>query len=77
MARGKLENARVLSLLWRPLVALAGMLAALFALGQSLLALILSGGVYVAILLLLRPLDAAEGAALLRLLPEGGAGVCG
>ena len=75
LARGKLEDVRVLSLLWRPLVALAGMLAALFALGQSLLALILSGGVYVAILLLLRPLDAAEGAALLRLLPEGARGV--
>ena len=71
LIRGKLENARVLSLLWRPLAALAGMLLALFALGPSLAALILSGGVYVAILLLLRPLDAAEGAALLRLLPEG------
>ncbi len=71
LARGKLENARVLSLLWRPLVALAGMLLALFALGPSLAALILSGGVYVAMLLLLRPLDAAEGEALLRLLPEG------
>ena len=71
LARGKLENVRVLRLLWRPLIALAGMLLALFTLGQSLLALILSGGVYVAILLLLRPLDAAEGAALLRLLPAG------
>lgn len=71
LARGKLENVRVLSLLWRPLVALAGMLVALFALGQTLLALILGGGVYVAILLFLRPLEAAEGAALLRLLPAG------
>ncbi len=71
LARGKLDNARVLNLLWRPLLALAGMLLALFALGQSLLALILSGGVYVAVLLLLRPLDAAEGDALLRLLPAG------
>ena len=75
LARGKLENVRVLRLLWRPLIALAGMLLALFALGQSLLALILSGGLYVAILLLLRPLDAAEGAALLRLLPAGARGV--
>ncbi len=67
----KLQGLRVLSLLWRPLVALAGMLLALFALGQSLLALVASGAVYVVILLLLRPLDAAEGGALLGLLPAG------
>ncbi len=71
LARGKLEDVRVLSLLWRPLVALAAMLLVLFALGGSLLALIVSGAVYAAVLLLLRPLDAAEGGALLRLLPAG------
>lgn len=69
LVRGKLEDLRVLSLLWRPLVALGGMLLTLFALGQTLLALGVSGGVYVVLLLLLRPLDAAEGRALLRTLP--------
>ena len=67
----KLEGLRVMSLLWRPLMALAGMLLALFALGQSFAALVISGAVYVAMLLLLRPLDAAEGGALLGLLPAG------
>ena len=71
LARGKLEDVRILSMLWRPLVALAAMLLVLFALGGSLLALIVSGAAYVAALLLLRPLDAAEGGALLRLLPAG------
>jgi O-antigen/teichoic acid export membrane protein len=71
LARGKLADLRVSSLLWRPLVALVGMLLALFALGQTLAALIVSGLVYTALLLLLRPLDATEGAALLRLLPAG------
>ena len=70
LARGKLEDVRLVSLLWRPLVALGGMLLVLFVLGQSLLALIVSGAVYAGILLLLRPLDAAEGEALLRLTPE-------
>jgi len=67
----KLEGIRLLRLLWRPLVALGGMLLALFALGQSLVALLFSGAAYVALLLLLRPLDAAEGRALLGLLPAG------
>ena len=67
----ELEGARILRLLWKPLVALGGMLLALFALGQTFFALVISGAVYVAILLLLRPLDAAEGEALLRLLPAG------
>ena len=71
LARGKIEDVNVLGLLWRPLVALALMLLALVLLGQSLLALIASGLIYVTVLLLLRPLDAAEGAALLGLLPVG------
>jgi hypothetical protein len=45
------------------------MLAALVLLGQSLPALLASGLLYAAVLLLLRPLDAAEGQALLSLLP--------
>ena len=61
LARGKLEGVRVLSLLWRPLVALAAMLPTLVVLGQTVLALVVSGAVYVSVLLLLRPLDAAEG----------------
>ncbi|MCY3917695.1 MAG: oligosaccharide flippase family protein [Chloroflexi bacterium] len=71
LARGKLDDVRVLSLLWRPLAALAVMLLVLFALGGSLPALVIGGAAYVALLLLLRPLDAAEGGALLRLLPAG------
>ena len=38
-------------------------------------ALVVSEAVYVAVLLLLRPLDAAEGAALLRMLPAGLRGI--
>ena len=75
LVRGKLSDVNVLSLLWRPLVALAAMLVALLVLGQSLPALLISGLVYLLTLLLLRPLDAAEGEALLRLLPDGARGV--
>ena len=75
LARGKLDDVRILSLLWRPLVALAGMLLALLVLGQTFFALLFSGAIYLVLLLLLRPLDAAEGGALLRLLPAGLRGV--
>ncbi len=71
LARRKLDDVRVLSLLWRPLLALVVMLLVVFALGGSLPALIVGGAAYGAVLLLLRPLDAAEGGALLRLLPVG------
>ncbi|MCY3831578.1 MAG: oligosaccharide flippase family protein [Chloroflexi bacterium] len=67
--RRKLTDLRVLSLLWRPLVSLAAMIMVLLALGQSLPALILGSLVYAGVLLLLRPLDAAESEALARLLP--------
>jgi len=67
--RGKLTDVRVLSLLWRPLIALAAMLLVLLVLGQTVPALILGGLVYAGVLLLLRPLDAAESEALSRLLP--------
>ncbi len=66
----ELADLRVPSLLWRPVVALAAMSLALLILGASLLGLLASGAVYVGVLLLLRPLDAAEGAALMNLLPE-------
>ena len=69
LVRGKLADLRLFSLLWRPLLALALMLATLLLLGQSLLALLASAAVYVLALLLLRPLDAIEGEVLLRLLP--------
>ena len=71
LIRGQLADIRLSSLLWRPLVALACMLAALFLLGQTFVALLVGGAVYVGALLLLRPLDAAEGEALLGLLPAG------
>ena len=71
LVRRKLSDVNVGSLLWRPLVALAAMLLLLLVLGQSLLALLISGTVYALTLLLLRPLDSAEGEALLRLLPDG------
>ena len=45
LARGKLDDVRVLSLLWRPLAALALMLLVVFALGGSILALIVGGAV--------------------------------
>ncbi len=69
LIRRELPDLRFLSLLWRPLVALGAMLLTLLALGQTLAPLLLSGVVYAAVLLLLRPLDAAEGETLLRLLP--------
>ncbi len=74
LLRRQLKDLRMASLLWRSLVALAAMLAVLVILGQSLLALVASGVVYAAALLLLRPLDEAEGRALLSLLPEGARG---
>ena len=75
LLRRQLRDMRMASLLWRPVIALAAMLALLFALGQSLLGLVASGIVYAAALLLLRPLDKAESEALLSLLPEGARGI--
>ena len=71
LLRGQLQDFRIAGLLWKPVVALGAMLAALALLGQTLLALVVSGAVYALALLLLRPLDAAERAALLSLLPAG------
>ena len=71
LARRHIPALKVRALLWRPLVALAAMLAALVFLGHSLLAIVASALLYAAVLLLLRPLDAAEGQALLALLPAG------
>ena len=71
LARRHIPAVNVRALLWRPLLALGAMLAALVFLGHSLLAVVASGLLYAAVLLLLRPLDAAEGQALLALLPEG------
>ena len=70
LLRRQLADFRILAVLWRPLVALAAMLAAIALLGQSLLALAASGLIYVTVLLLLRPLSAEEGTALKSLLPE-------
>ena len=72
LLRRELPDLHLAALLWRPLLALAGMLAVLLALGQSLLALVMAGGVYAIVLLLLRPLDPAESQALLDLLPKRG-----
>ena len=71
LMRLRLDDFQILSLLWRPLLALAAMLAVLLTLGGTVIALALGGLVYGIALLLLRPLDAAEGQALLRLLPAG------
>lgn len=69
LARRHIPAVNVAALLWRPLLALGAMLAALVFLGHSLLAVVASGLVYGTVLLLLRPLDAAEGQALMSLLP--------
>ncbi len=74
LLRRKLVDLRIFGLVWRPLLALVIMLAGLLLLGQSLPALMASGVAYVVVLLLLRPLDAAEGAALMGLLPEAARG---
>ncbi len=71
LLRRQLTDLRFWTLLWRPLLALAAMLATIALFGQSLLALVLGGAVYIALLLALRPLDAAEGKALASLLPSG------
>jgi len=70
LARRHIPGLPVLALLWRPIVALGAMLAALALLGHSLFAVIASGLLYLTVLLLLRPLDAAEGQALLTMLPQ-------
>lgn len=71
LLRGSLPQLRLLALLWRPLIAFAVMCLALLAFGQSPLALALAVLLYALILVILRPLDAEEGAAMLALLPEG------
>ena len=76
LARGKLDGCAGFEFA----MAAAGgagvaMLLVFFALGGPLLALIVGGAAYMAVLLLLRPLDAAEGGALLRLLPAGARGI--
>ena len=75
LIRGQLRDLRVLSLLWRPLLALTVMLVVLFALGGTIVALLASGMIYVVTLMLLRPLDALEGETLLTLLPAGLRGI--
>ena len=69
LLRRKLPDVQVMTLLWRPLMALGAMLLTLSALGGALPALLAACAVYTVVLLRLRPLDAAEGAALMRLLP--------
>ncbi len=71
LVRGQLPDLRLWTLLWRPLLALLFMLIILLALGGTVFALLVSGAAYLAMLLLLRPLDAAEGEALLKMLPAG------
>ncbi len=71
LARRHIPAVNVRALLWRPLVALGAMLVELALLGQTLPAILLGNVVYWTVLLLLRPLDAAEGRALLSLLPPG------
>jgi len=71
LLRGSLPGLRALSLLWRPVAAFAVMFLVLAVFGQSLLVLLIATLVYALILIILRPLDAAEGAALLALMPEG------
>ncbi len=72
LLRSRLTGFNLLALLWRPMLALALMLAVYFTLGQSLLALALSFACYALVLLLLRPLDSSEGQALLDMLPANG-----
>ncbi len=69
LVRGSLPGINVPRLLWRPLLAFAVMLLVFLLLGQGVTALIVAVLVYGSVLLLLRPLDEAEGAALMSLLP--------
>jgi len=69
LLRRHVPGLQLLALLWRSLLALALMLLLYTVLGQSLLALLLAIGAYATVIFLLRPLDTAEGAALLSLLP--------
>ena len=71
LARGSLPGLRVVSLLWRPLVAFAVMLLVMVAFGQGILVLALAALAYALVFIMLRPLDAEEGAALLALMPVG------
>lgn len=71
LLRRSLQQLRVVSLLWRPLIALAAMLLVMFVFGQSIDALLFAALAYAIALIILRPLDAEEGATLLALLPEG------
>ncbi len=71
LARRHIPAVNVRALLWRPLLALGVMLVGLALLGPTLPAILLSNLIYWTVLLLLRPLDAAEGGALLSLLPPG------
>lgn len=71
LVRGSLRGLRVVSLLWRPLAAFAVMFLVMMIFGRGLLSLAIATLVYALILIILRPLDAEEGAALLALMPEG------
>ena len=70
LLRGALPGVNVLSLLWRPLLAFCAMLLMLAILGQGLGSLLMATLVYGAALLLLKPLNAEEGAILLASLPD-------
>ncbi len=71
LLRRRLPQVNLPGLLWRPLIALAAMLALQAVLGPGIVALIVGLAVYAAVLLVLRPLDADEGAAFLALVPHG------
>ncbi len=74
LLRRALRDLQMVKLVWRPLLALGAMLLTLAVLGGALPALLAAGAVYAVVLLLLRPLEAAEGAALGRLLPANAQG---
>ena len=70
LIRRDLRDLRILTLLWRPLIAFALMCLALQLLGHNIVALGASALIYVLTLVWLKPLDASESAILLRLLPQ-------
>lgn len=71
LMRRSLPGLGVISLLWRPLAAFAVMFLVIMIFGQNLFVLAIATLVYALLLIILRPLNAEESAALLALMPEG------
>ncbi len=70
LLRGGLAPFSILSLLWRPLAAISVMFLVLLWEAPAIPALLVGGALYLVVLFLLRPLDAAELEQLLKLLPD-------